>query len=63
MYDGAAKSHGVSLNDHVLQGPVFANDLGGVPIRFSQDLVSSRAIHVEAAHSMSAASSHQASTV
>ena len=34
VYDCAAKSHGVSLNDHVLQGPDFVNDLDGVPIRF-----------------------------
>ena len=39
MYDCAAKSHGVSLNDHLLQGLDFVNDLVGLLICFRQEPV------------------------
>ena len=42
VYDCAAKSHGVSLNNHLLQVPDFVNDLVGVLIRFRQEPVAVR---------------------
>ena len=36
MFDCAAKYHGVSLNDNVLQGPYLTNNLIGVLCRFRQ---------------------------
>ena len=39
VYDCESKSRGVSLNDHLLQGPDFVNDQVGVLIRFRQEPV------------------------
>ena len=36
VFDCAAKYHGVSLNDNVLQGPDLSNNLIGVLCRFGQ---------------------------
>ena len=39
VFDAAAKFNGISLNDRLLQGPSYINDLSGVFIRFRQDRV------------------------
>ncbi|XP_064639787.1 uncharacterized protein LOC135495255 [Lineus longissimus] len=39
VFDCAAKFHGSSLNDMVLQGPDYNNSLIGVPLRFRQERV------------------------
>ena len=46
VFDNAAKYHGISLNQQLLQGPDFTNPLVGVLIRFRQE-TTAIAAHIE----------------